>query len=99
MSLPPGPGSTASVNFQPLGGGRAALSGDPVMIGKEVRPALVALPRGGVELVERYHHNRTDEPRLFFVHYWAVGDAVTLAKAIRRAVDTTNVVPMPGGAA
>lgn len=97
--LPPGLGATTSVNFQPLGGGRAALSGDLVMIAKEVQPVLVALRRGGVELVEVHHHNLTDEPRLFFVHYWAVGDAVGLAKAIRRAVDTTNVVPMPGGAA
>ncbi|MFD4626499.1 DUF1259 domain-containing protein [Streptomyces sp. NPDC058475] len=97
--LPPGLGATTSVNFQPLGGGRAALSGDLVMIAKEVQPALVALRRGGVELVEVHHHNLTDEPRLFFVHYWAVGDAVRFAKAVRRAVDTTNVVPMPGGAA
>ncbi|MFD7488554.1 DUF1259 domain-containing protein [Streptomyces mirabilis] len=97
--LPPGLGTTTSVNFQPLGGGRAALSGDLVMIAQEVQPVLVALRHGGVELVEMHHHNLTDEPRLFFVHYWAVGDAVSLAKAIRRAVDTTNVVPMPGGAA
>jgi hypothetical protein len=96
--LPPGLGATTSVNFQPLGGGRAALSGDLVMIAKEVQPALGALRRGGVELVEVHNHNLTDEPRLFFVHYWALGDAVSLAKAIRRAVDTTNVVPMPGGA-
>ncbi|MFF7974003.1 DUF1259 domain-containing protein [Streptomyces sp. NPDC007905] len=98
VMLPPGLGSTTSVNFQPLGGGRAAISGDLVMIANEVQPALVALRRGGVELVEVHHHNLTDEPRLFFVHYWAVGDAVRLAKAIRQAVDTTNVVPMPGGA-
>ncbi|MER5804695.1 DUF1259 domain-containing protein [Streptomyces mirabilis] len=97
--LPPGLGTTTSVNFQPLGGGRAALSGDLVMIAQEVQHALMALRHGGVELVEMHHHNLTDEPRLFFVHYWAVGDAVSLAKAVRRAVDTTNVVPMPGGAA
>ncbi|MFE1989548.1 DUF1259 domain-containing protein [Streptomyces mirabilis] len=97
--LPPGLGATTSVNFQPLGGGRAALSGDLVMIAQEVQPALMALRHGGVELVEMHHHNLADEPRLFFVHYWAVGDAVSLAKAVRRAVDTTNVVPMPGGAA
>ncbi|MDX2677401.1 DUF1259 domain-containing protein [Streptomyces soliscabiei] len=97
--LPPGLGATTSVNFQPLGGGRAAISGDLVMIAKEVQPVLVALRRGGVELVEVHHHNLTDEPRLFFVHYWAVGDAVRIARAIRRAVDTTNVVPMLGGAA
>ncbi|TVZ95219.1 DUF1259 domain-containing protein [Streptomyces sp. BK340] len=98
VALPPGLGSTTSVNFQPLGGGRAALSGDLVMIAAEVQPALTALRRGGIELVEVHHHNLTDEPRLFFVHYWAVGDAVGLARAVRRAVDVTNVVPMPGGA-
>ncbi|MGW2698892.1 DUF1259 domain-containing protein [Streptomyces sp. NPDC001340] len=97
LALPPGLGSTTSVNFQPLGGGRAALSGDLAMIAGEVQPALTALRRGGVELVEVHHHNLTDEPRLFFVHYWAVGNAVRLAQAIRRAVDLTNVVPMPGG--
>ncbi|MFF3143889.1 DUF1259 domain-containing protein [Streptomyces sp. NPDC057927] len=69
------------------------------MIAKEVQPVLVALPRGGVNLVEARRHNLTDDLHLFFVHYWAVGDAVSLAKAIRRAVDTTNVVRMPGGAA
>jgi hypothetical protein len=97
LILPPGLGATTSVNFQPLGGGRAAVSGDLVLIAGEVQPALVALRRGGIELVELHHHNLTDEPRLFFVHYWGVGNAVALAKAIRRAVDTTNVVPMPGG--
>ncbi|MEU9283763.1 DUF1259 domain-containing protein [Streptomyces sp. NPDC048275] len=97
--LPLGLGATTSVTFQPLGCGRAALSGDLVVIAEEVQPVLVALRRGGVELVEVHHHNLTVEPRLFYVHYWAVGDAVNLAKAIRRAVDSTNVVPMPGGAA
>ncbi|MFE2570873.1 DUF1259 domain-containing protein [Streptomyces mirabilis] len=96
--LPPGLGTTTSVSFQPLGGGTAALSGDLVMIAQEVQPALMALRHGGVELVEVHHHNLTDEPRLFFVHYWAVGNAVTLAKAIRQAVDTTNVIPMPAEA-
>ncbi|MER6979781.1 DUF1259 domain-containing protein, partial [Streptomyces carpinensis] len=98
LMLPPGLGATTSANFQPLGGGRAALSGDLVMTAQEVQPALVALRRGGAELVEVHHHNLTDDPRLFFVHYWAVGDAVRLSKGLRRAVDTTNVVPMSGGA-
>jgi hypothetical protein len=95
VTLPPRLGATSAFVVQPLDGGRAALSDDLVMIAKEVQPVLVALPRGGVTLVEAHHHNLTDEPRLFLVHYWAV----SLAKAIRRAVDTTNVVPMPGGAA
>lgn len=96
LVLPPGLGSTTSVNFQPLGGGRAALSGDLVMTADEVQPALTALRRGGVDLVEVHHHHLTEEPRLFFVHFWAVGDALEFAGAVRRAVDVTDVVPMPG---
>lgn len=96
--LPPGLGATTSVNFQPLGRGKAALNGDLVMTATEVEPALIALRRGGIELVALHHHNLTETPRLFFLHYWAIGDATQLATAMRRAVDTTHVTPMPQGA-
>ncbi|MFF4603412.1 DUF1259 domain-containing protein [Streptomyces sp. NPDC001339] len=92
--LPPGLGSTSAFNFQPLGGGFAALSGDCAMIADEVHDVLVALRRAGVELVELHNHGLTDEPRLFFVHFWAVGDGVALARALRPAVAATNVVPI-----
>ncbi|MGV9250474.1 DUF1259 domain-containing protein [Streptomyces sp. NPDC003697] len=98
LALPPGLGSTTALNFQPLGAGRAAVSGDLVLIASETQPALRALRRGGIELVELHHHNLTDEPRLFFVHLWAVGDAVKIARRLRGAVETTNVVPILGGA-
>lgn len=96
LILPPGLGSTTSVNWQPLGGGRVAISGDLVLVAREVQDVLVGLRRAGIDLVELHHHNLTDEPRLFFVHYWAVGDAVRLAKALRPVVDATDVVPMAG---
>ncbi|MFF4401388.1 DUF1259 domain-containing protein [Streptomyces sp. NPDC001480] len=96
LLLPPGLGSTTSINYQPLGGGRVAINGDFVLVAREVQDALVGLRRAGIDLVELHHHNLTDEPRLFFVHYWAVGDAVQLAKALRPVVDATDVVPMAG---
>jgi hypothetical protein len=96
MILPAGLGSSTSVNYQPLGGGRAAVNGDIVMVAAEVQNVLAALRRGGIELVEVHHHNLTDEPRLFFVHFWAVGDAVRIARGLRPAVDATNVVAMAG---
>ncbi|MEU6810975.1 DUF1259 domain-containing protein [Streptomyces sp. NPDC046831] len=98
LALPPGLGATTALNFQPLGAGRAAVSGDLVLTAAETQPALRALRRGGIELVELHHHNLTDEPRLFFVHLWAVGDAVRIARRLRSAVDTTNVAPVLGGA-
>ncbi|WFB11207.1 DUF1259 domain-containing protein [Streptomyces sp. LX-29] len=92
MVLPPGLGSTTAFNFQPLGGGRAALNGDFAMVAKEVQSVLKALTQGGVNVVELHNHGLTDEPRLFFVHIWAVDDAVRLARVLRGAVRLTNVV-------
>ncbi|MFG2826987.1 DUF1259 domain-containing protein [Streptomyces sp. NPDC048434] len=93
LVLPPGLGSTSAFNFQPLGGGRAAISGDCAMIAGEVQDVLVALRRAGAQLVELHNHGLRDEPRLFFTHFWAVGDGVKLARALRPAVEATNVVP------
>lgn len=91
--LPPGLGSTSAFNFQPLGGGRAAINGDCAMIASEVQDVLKALRRAGAELVELHNHGLTDEPRLFFTHFWVVGDGARLARALRPAVAATNVVP------
>ncbi|WP_186831892.1 DUF1259 domain-containing protein [Streptomyces sp. ISID311] len=96
LVLPPGLGSTSAFNFQPLGDGWAAVSGDCALIAKEVQDVLVALRRAGAELVELHNHGLTDEPRLFFTHFWAVGDGVRLARALRPAVAATNVVPAGG---
>ncbi len=96
LVLPRGLGSTTSFNFQPLGDGRAALSGDLALVASEVHRALGALRRAGVNLVELHNHGLMDEPRLFFVHFWAVGDAVELARALRPAVEATGVVPAHG---
>ncbi|MER7044694.1 DUF1259 domain-containing protein [Streptomyces jumonjinensis] len=94
LVLPPGLGSTSAFIFQPTGGGRAALNGDCAMTAQEVQHVLKALRSGGIELVELHHHHLTESPRLFFVHFWAVGDAVELARTLRRAVDATDVVPL-----
>ncbi|KUL34830.1 peptidase M23 [Streptomyces sp. NRRL F-4489] len=96
LVLPPGLGSTSAFNFQPLGDGRAAVSADCCMVAEEVQPVLRALRRAGAKLVELHNHGLTDHPRLFFVHVWAVGDAVRLARALRPAVDATNVKPIAG---
>ncbi|MGG2460997.1 DUF1259 domain-containing protein [Streptomyces sp. RGM 3693] len=93
MVLPPGLGSTSAFNFQPLGDGRAALSADCCMVADEVQRVLRLLRKAGAKLIELHNHGLRDKPRLFFVHFWAVGDAVRLARALRPVVDATNVTP------
>nr|WSZ96337.1 DUF1259 domain-containing protein [Streptomyces sp. NBC_00857] len=97
MLMPQGLGASTAFNFQPLGGGKAAINGDFVMVAEEVQKVLKALRRGGISLVELHNHGLAEEPRLFFTHFWAVGDALELAKALRSALDVTNVVPGGGG--
>lgn len=91
--LPPGLGATTALIFQPLGGGRAALAGDFVMVADEVDDVLRILRGNGIDLVVLHNHGLRDEPRLFFTHLWATGNAPALARALRPAVDATNVEP------
>ncbi|MCL7380760.1 DUF1259 domain-containing protein [Streptomyces sp. 35G-GA-8] len=97
MALPRGLGAISAFIFQPLGAGKAALNGDVVMVAEEVQPVIKILRRGGIGLVELHNHGLRDEPRLFFIHLWAVADAVELARTLRKAVDATNVVSVRRG--
>ncbi len=82
---------TTVINFQPVGGGRAAINGDFILIAPEVQKVIQALRAGNMQIVELHNHGLTEQPRLFYMHYWAVDDAVTLAKTLRPALDATNL--------
>jgi hypothetical protein len=82
---------TTVINFQPVGGGRAAINGDFILTAPEVQKVIQALRAGNIRIVELHNHGLTEQPRLFYMHYWAVDDAVTLAKVLRPALDATNL--------
>jgi Domain of Unknown Function (DUF1259) len=87
---PPGPtGVATAIGFQPTGGGKAAITGDFVLSGEEVNPVIKALRSNGIEVTAIHSHMLTEQPRLFFMHFWANDDAVKLAKALRAAIDKT----------
>lgn len=90
MGVPPSMGTATSINFQPTGGGKAAITGDFVLLGKEVNPAIRALRQNGIEVTAIHSHMLTEEPRLFFMHYWANDNALKLAKGLKAALDQTN---------
>ncbi|MFJ9909511.1 DUF1259 domain-containing protein [Streptomyces sp. NPDC101152] len=91
--LPPALGITTGINFQPLGGNKAAINGDFVMTAPEVQKVIQALRKGNIDIVELHNHSLTDQPRLFYMHFWATADGVTLAKALRPALDATAPAP------
>ena len=91
MEVPPALGSANAINFQPTGGGKAAITGDFVLTAKEVGPVMQALRTNGIEVTALHNHMLGEEPRLFFMHFWANDDAKKLAQGLRAALDKINV--------
>jgi Domain of Unknown Function (DUF1259) len=87
---PAGPlGLATGINFQPTGGGKAAITGDFVLAGDEVNPVITALRTNGIEVTAVHSHMLDEQPRLFFLHFWANDDALKLARGLRAALDKT----------
>ena len=54
---PAGPmGVATAINFQPTGGGKAAITGDFVLTGDEVNPVIKALRENGIEVTAVHSH-------------------------------------------
>jgi hypothetical protein len=85
---PSGPlGLATGIGFQPTGGGRAAITGDFVLTADEVNPVIKALRANGIEVTALHSHMLDEQPRLFFMHFWANDDAIKLAHGLRAALD------------
>ena len=87
--IPPSMGVATAINFQPTGGGKAAVTGDFVMQAAEVNKVIRALQAHGITPTALHSHMIGESPRLFFMHFWGNDDAVTLAKGLRAALDQT----------
>lgn len=86
MTIPEAMGSAIAINFQPTGGGKAAIAGDLVLTADEVNPALRSLRANGIEVTALHNHMLDDQPRLFFLHFWANDDAKKLALSLAAAL-------------
>jgi hypothetical protein len=88
--LLPAMGVTTVMNFQPTADGKAAITGDFVLVDKEVNAVARTLRQHGIDVTAIHNHGLTDTPRLFYMHFWANDDAVKLAQGLKAALDQTN---------
>jgi hypothetical protein len=89
---PVGPlGLASGINFQPTGGGKAAITGDFVLAGDEVNPVIKALRSNGIDVTAVHSHMLDEQPRLFFLHFWANDDALKLARGLRVALSKARL--------
>jgi hypothetical protein len=91
MNVPPPMGSANAINFQPTGGGKAAITGDFVLTANEVNPVLRALRDHGIEVTAIHNHMLDDQPHLYFMHFWANDDARKLAEGLKAALAHINI--------
>jgi biotin operon repressor len=91
MEVPEAMGSATAINFQGTNDGKVATTGDFVLVENEVNPVIKALRENGIEVTAVHNHMLSDEPRIFFMHFWAHDDAEKVAKGLKAALDKVNV--------
>lgn len=91
MSIPPAMGTATTINFQPTGAGKAAVTGDFVLVDSEVNSVLKTLRDNGIEVTALHSHMIGDSPHLYFMHFWASADALKLAQGLRAALEHVSI--------
>jgi len=87
MSIPPAMGTAAALNFQDAGDPRIATTGDFSLTADEVSPVVRALRDHNIDVEALHMHMLDDNPRLFYLHWWAVGDAAQVTAGLKAGLD------------
>jgi hypothetical protein len=95
MAVPGPMGGAEAINFQPLGGGKAAITGDFILVAKEVNPVMRALRSHGIDVTALHNHMLDDIPRMFFMHFWAHDDLTKLLVGLKAAMAEVAVKKVP----
>ena len=90
VPLLPAMGVVTVMNFQPTADGKAAITGDFVLVDKEVNAVAKTLRQHGIDVTAIHNHGLFDSPRLFYMHFWATDDPAKLARGLKAALDKTN---------
>jgi hypothetical protein len=86
MTITPGAGVGEAINFQAADSGNVATTGDFVLTADEVNPVISALQEHSVQVTALHSHMLTEQPRLFFMHFWCVGSPESVGAGIKAAL-------------
>ena len=91
MVVPPAAGVAEAINFQAAESGQVATTGDFVLTAAEVNLVLSELRAHHIAVTALHSHMLTEQPRLFFMHFWAVGDPQSVGGGIKAALSRVAV--------
>ena len=92
MEIPSSMGIATAINFQSTGAGKAAITGDFVLLGTEVNPVIWTLNQNGIDVTAIHSHMTREQPHLFFMHFWANAETLKLARGLRAALNEVRAV-------
>ena len=94
--LLPSMGVATALNFQPTGDNTAAITGDFILLASEVNPVAQALRANGIDVTAMHQHHIGEQPKVYYMHFWANDDPARLAGGLRAALDqTTSALQAP----
>jgi hypothetical protein len=86
MTITPTAGVGEAINFQVADSGNVATTGDFVLTADEVNPVISALQEHSIQVTALHSHMLTEQPRLFFMHFWCVGGPESVGAGIKAAL-------------
>jgi hypothetical protein len=94
MTIAPAAGVAEAINFQAADSGNVATTGDFVLTAAEVNPVIAELRSHNIKVTALHSHMLTEEPRLFFMHFWAVGTPESVGAGIDAALKPVHLREM-----
>jgi hypothetical protein len=90
MTITPAAGVGEAINFQAADSGNVATTGDFVLVADEVNPVISELQGHNISVTALHSHMLTEQPRLFFMHFWSVGSPESVGAGIKAALSKVN---------
>jgi hypothetical protein len=91
MTIPPAAGMAEAINFEAADAGNVATTGDFVLTADEVNPVISELQGHQISVTALHSHMLTEQPRLFFMHFWSVGTPEAVGGGIKAALGRVAV--------
>ncbi len=86
MTIAPAAGVAEAINFQAADSGSVATTGDFVLTAEEVNPVISKLQARHILVTALHSHMLTEQPRLFFMHFWGVDSPESVGTGIAAAL-------------
>jgi hypothetical protein len=90
-TVPPAAGVGEAINFQAADSGNVATTGDFVLTADEVNPVITELQAHHILVTALHSHMLTEQPRLFFMHFWSVGSPESVGAGIKASLSRISV--------